>query len=269
MSKGREGWVSFKYERLPNFCYWCSVLTHEEKDCEYWLQNHERLNKTDQGYGPWLKAEQDRPNRKVEVHVEGRNQSNANRPKTHQKTTSEIFVPPSPAVKSPNPKAMPCSSKEKAAKPGLDPKSSEVKEVHKANFEEQLREIDREMGFLNENLDVLNVAENLSPPRGTKSDIISSVVNSLNDQNRTPLQDIFNAPTTKVFKPGSGSWKKKARAKGNGPGALSLPLAEKRHSEVMIIDSDAEITSRPEKILRVSSMEILSATAGPQPRRDQ
>ena len=269
MARGREGWVSFKYERLPNFCFWCGVLTHREKDCEYWLRNHERLNKADQGYGPWLKAEQDRPNKKVEVHVEGRNQSNTNRPKTHQKTTPEIFVPPSPAMQSPNPKAMACRSKEKATNPGLDPKSSEVREVHKANFEEQLREIDREMGFLNENLDVLHVAENLSPPRGTKSDINMLVVNSLNDQNRTPLQDICNAHTTKVFKPGSGSWKKKARAKGNGPGALSSPVAEKRNCEAMVIDSDAEITSRPEKIPCVSSMEILSVTAGPQPRRDQ
>ena len=39
LSKGGEGWVSFKYERLPNFCYWCGILTHGEKDCNYWLQN--------------------------------------------------------------------------------------------------------------------------------------------------------------------------------------------------------------------------------------
>ncbi|GMY21292.1 hypothetical protein FCV25MIE_21674 [Fagus crenata] len=125
------------------------------------------------------------------------------------------------------------------------------------------------MGFLNENLDVLHVAENISPPRGTDSVINTPVVNSHDVQNRTPLQDIGNAHITKVFKPGTGSWKKKARAKGNGPGALSSPVAEKRNCEAMVIDSDAETTSRPEKILRVSSMEILSATAGPQPRREQ
>jgi len=26
--------VSFKYERLPNLCYWCGCLMHDDKDCE-------------------------------------------------------------------------------------------------------------------------------------------------------------------------------------------------------------------------------------------
>ena len=28
--KGEEGWVSFKYERLPNICYWCGCLNHSD-----------------------------------------------------------------------------------------------------------------------------------------------------------------------------------------------------------------------------------------------
>lgn len=28
-----EGWVFFKYERLPNICYWCGRVTHDDKDC--------------------------------------------------------------------------------------------------------------------------------------------------------------------------------------------------------------------------------------------
>ncbi|GMY38544.1 hypothetical protein FCV25MIE_33788, partial [Fagus crenata] len=164
-------------------------------------------------------------------------------------------VPPNSTAKSPNPKAMPSSSKEKADTPGLDPKSSEIREIHRANFEEQLREIDREMGFLKENLDVLKMAENQSLPCVPESVIIPSVVNSPNNSNRTPLQELSNAPTTKVFKPGSGSWKKKARAKGNGPGPLFLPLTEKRPRDAMLIDSDAEIICRPEKIQHASPSE--------------
>ena len=49
-------WVSFKYERLPNLCYWCGTLTHPDKDCEHWIESEGSLNKEEQHYGPWLKA---------------------------------------------------------------------------------------------------------------------------------------------------------------------------------------------------------------------
>ena len=29
-----EGWVSFKYERLPTFCYRCGILDHQDRDCQ-------------------------------------------------------------------------------------------------------------------------------------------------------------------------------------------------------------------------------------------
>ena len=35
LEKDRETWISFKYKRLPNFCYWCGYLTHNDKDCPY------------------------------------------------------------------------------------------------------------------------------------------------------------------------------------------------------------------------------------------
>ncbi|KAK9995636.1 hypothetical protein SO802_020322 [Lithocarpus litseifolius] len=35
---GSEGWIAFKYERLPNLCYWCGRLSHDDKDCIFWLQ---------------------------------------------------------------------------------------------------------------------------------------------------------------------------------------------------------------------------------------
>ena len=33
LSDGKEGWVNFKYECLPNLCYWCGRLTHHDKEC--------------------------------------------------------------------------------------------------------------------------------------------------------------------------------------------------------------------------------------------
>ena len=37
-------WVSFKYERLSNICYWCSCLTHTDKDCDLWLDSASTLS---------------------------------------------------------------------------------------------------------------------------------------------------------------------------------------------------------------------------------
>lgn len=48
----REGlppiWINFKYERLPNFCYRCGRLDHEQDDCLY---------DDMEGYGPNLRAQ--------------------------------------------------------------------------------------------------------------------------------------------------------------------------------------------------------------------
>ena len=33
LESGEKSWVSFKYERLPNLCYWCGHLNHGDKDC--------------------------------------------------------------------------------------------------------------------------------------------------------------------------------------------------------------------------------------------
>ena len=39
MEDGTEGWVAFQYKRLPNLCFWCGLLTHDDKDCEIWLKS--------------------------------------------------------------------------------------------------------------------------------------------------------------------------------------------------------------------------------------
>ncbi len=64
-------WVSFKYERLPNFCYWCGCVTHGERDCAYWLANKITLKQIDQQFGPWMRATKDNGFRRTTVDVEG------------------------------------------------------------------------------------------------------------------------------------------------------------------------------------------------------
>ena len=39
LENDKQIWVCFKYERLPNLCYWCGHLTYAEKDCELWIES--------------------------------------------------------------------------------------------------------------------------------------------------------------------------------------------------------------------------------------
>ena len=47
-------WVAFKYEKLPNFCYWCGRVSHADKECKIWLANKGKLTQEKQEYGAWL-----------------------------------------------------------------------------------------------------------------------------------------------------------------------------------------------------------------------
>ena len=49
-----EVWVSFSYEKLPNFCYWCGMVSHDDKDCDIWLSSKGSLSIESQGFGAWL-----------------------------------------------------------------------------------------------------------------------------------------------------------------------------------------------------------------------
>ena len=51
-----EKWVFFKYERLPNLCYWCDCLNHDDRDCEVWLDSEGSLKVEEQKFGPWFRA---------------------------------------------------------------------------------------------------------------------------------------------------------------------------------------------------------------------
>nr|POE57305.1 uncharacterized protein CFP56_35163 [Quercus suber] len=56
LDETEEIWISFKYEKLPNFCYWCGLISHDGKDCEVWLAKKDSGKTEPHEYGPWLRA---------------------------------------------------------------------------------------------------------------------------------------------------------------------------------------------------------------------
>lgn len=54
LKKGAKTWVSFKYERLPNICYWCGRLDHGDKDCPLWIQSKGSLTAKQRQFSQFL-----------------------------------------------------------------------------------------------------------------------------------------------------------------------------------------------------------------------
>ncbi|XP_075661571.1 uncharacterized protein LOC142631309 [Castanea sativa] len=51
-----EGWVHFKYKRLPIYCYWCGILGHEERECNKAKRGCITVEEDDFQFGPWLRV---------------------------------------------------------------------------------------------------------------------------------------------------------------------------------------------------------------------
>jgi len=51
-----KGWVYFKYERLPTFCYRCGILGHQERECQSVRKWCISTDEEDFQFGPWLRA---------------------------------------------------------------------------------------------------------------------------------------------------------------------------------------------------------------------
>ena len=66
-----EGWAAFMYERLPNICYWCGSVFHDDKDCSLSLHSKGTLKLDDQQFGPWIRAPLFNPAKKCVVEVRG------------------------------------------------------------------------------------------------------------------------------------------------------------------------------------------------------
>uniref|UniRef100_A0A7N2N0Z6 CCHC-type domain-containing protein n=1 Tax=Quercus lobata TaxID=97700 RepID=A0A7N2N0Z6_QUELO len=66
-----DGWVSFRYKRLPIFCYWCGRLTHDAKECDFWIHSKGTLNVQQQQFSNWMRKPQMSMSRRKVISVAG------------------------------------------------------------------------------------------------------------------------------------------------------------------------------------------------------
>ena len=196
LSSGRETWISFKYERLPIFCYWCGCPMHGERDCEMWLRNKGMMNKEEQQYGAWLRADAEKPVRRVEVKVAGW----SNVPRWGKQVYGESKVSPE------------ISENTVHGSNGVNETDLESEDIRGPmpslresgkDLEKELREIDEALNYAPLNQEATNEAEDLTPAptnlesrdpnKKEKSILVGGEVDKEIEElrNRVILQDIL------------------------------------------------------------------------------
>ena len=71
LEKGEKHWVSFKYDQLPNICYWCGCLDHDDKDCSLQIRSKGILSPNQKQYSQSLRAAPYRSSNKPVIYVLG------------------------------------------------------------------------------------------------------------------------------------------------------------------------------------------------------
>ena len=274
LSNGGEGWVSFQYERLPNFCYWCGIPTHGEKDCEVWLKTSEAEKDKEPEYGLWLRASQDRVLRRVQITVEGWSRSSGKPMGRKTEAAQPNQYPQGAVVVQPSPMEFDPTDMETEEYQGGINSVPDFTTQKSSTFEDQLREIDMALNFksvITENTGTsgnvqTNGAEKWVGPNSLA--ILSKKVTAATNETRSPLRDLTNTSAGLSQKPKVGTWKKLACAKGQGTtDTRRFIVAEKRACEDVIQVEEEDMRSM--KSARVLENEFISAAAGVQPRRIQ
>jgi hypothetical protein len=200
--EGIKGWVAFRYERLPNFCYWCGCLDHAEKDCDVGIQQRQASTKQEYQFGAWLRATSDRAPHKTAVIVPGnqpksRNKSDRKDPAQYQPTaeaedlTSDLREN---GKSTENTEADPENEMEIEHNPGF-PFQTRIKKSNIETFNNQLKEIDQAINYMpfGENIPdknpELSYTANFQIEHGLKSaGPIAHPANNLSSPSRRPYR---------------------------------------------------------------------------------
>jgi hypothetical protein len=249
--EGQKGWVAFRYERLPNFCYWCGCLDHGEKDCDLGLQQRNSSTKEEYQFGAWLRATSDRPPRKTVVTVNG------NQPKGKEKQTREDRHNHQATPKT----AVPNSDESNNGKDpdvtendlGIDmeiepnpvfPNSDMVQKSNDEIFNDQLKEIDQAINYIpygeqitEQVLESPYIQNHSLKCDATPAGPPTKNTGLLSSPKRRPLGDISNGlNTTQDRRPSTTKWKKLARAQK--PTSASPTIAQSHKRDLLLVEEN-------------------------------
>lgn len=96
LEDGDKSRVVLKFKRLPNLCYWCCRLTHDDKDCDLWIQSKGSLTTEQQQFGPNLRASPYLSSNKKVIYVVG---FYLNKPTCWREKESKVVAAPPTVAK--------------------------------------------------------------------------------------------------------------------------------------------------------------------------
>lgn len=220
---GEKIWVNFRYERLPNICYWCGCFDHSDKDYDAWIESRGTLQTTTQQFGSWLRANQSGPSKKGVVRVSGFYEGRAENTSTRRRRegnqfhtrakSSEILKQPEKENSEMEADLADISNSgfgDVTAKHGKEDSPNMVRNLVGDYFSQKIREIDKDLG-INDEPTILAQTENAIPNKDTsplfdlenlRKDLEENQsphqalnhLSSFQESRGPPLQDISNIP---------------------------------------------------------------------------
>ncbi len=221
MEEGKKRWVAFRYERLPNFCYWCGLFDHGEKDCDIGLRQRHADSVEEFQFGAWLRASSDRPPRKTAVTVSGI------LPMGREKPPNEPRRNPTPETSEPQASPHRHNQVPDCMQPNLEtdmeveqnPEITDCTPPRKSTmdlFNAQIREIDQAINYIPEKITTEEQNPVLVHNFPSQLNAITTPCAQLMQPESTPrppLGDISNGPINPTDpKQSTTKWKKLVRA---------------------------------------------------------